>query len=160
MLKKVLLYLDAPLLGKVLIPIVPELEKLFYNPENMDEETKQKVLESALAKVHPGVLDQLSLMIKRGEFVSADGEYSYLKNLWKVRIPLLIIGGEKDSLAPAQTLRTVYRRARSKVRTLKIYGSSSKDSAKYGHFDLIVGKKAKGEVFPRIAKWLKRRHGR
>jgi hypothetical protein len=54
----------------------------------------------------------------------------------------------------------VYRRARSGDRMLRIFGPRSKDSAAYGHFDLIAGKKAREEVFSIIGKWLKQRDGR
>ena len=99
-------------------------------------------------------------MIRVGEFVSAKGDFNYRKKLAKVRIPVLLIGGEKDYLAPPKALRTTYRALGSKDRTLRIFGSRSKDPIKYGHFDLILGKKARKEVYPVIGKWLKRRDRR
>ncbi len=155
--KKIFLYLDGPLLGRLLIPLIPNIEQFFYNSENMDPETKQKFLETALAPVNPGVLDHVIVMIDRGEFVSANGDFSYRKNLTKLRIPILIIGGEKDAVAPPNALRATYRAIKSKDRTRRIFGSRPKDSVAYGHYDLILGKKAKEEVFPLIARWLRRR---
>jgi poly(3-hydroxyalkanoate) synthetase len=96
-------------------------------------------------------------MIKRGEFVSSGGEVNYRKNLAKIRVPMLLIGGEEDKLAPPESIRVVYRNVSSTDRTLRIFGRRSKDSAAYGHFDLILGKKAKREVFPVIARWLRQR---
>lgn len=159
-LKKVFLYLDGPFLGRLLLPLLPELEKLFYNPENIDPKIKEKLLETALSPINPGVLDHLLQMIRVGEFVSAKGDFNYRKKLAKVRIPVLLIGGEKDYLAPPKALRTTHRGLGSKDRTLRIFGSRSKDPIKYGHFDLILGKKAREEVFPVIGKWLKRRDRR
>lgn len=157
LMKKAVLYLNAPLLGRVLVPLLPEIEKLFYNPENIDEETRDKWLEEALAEINPGVLDQLLRMIERGEFVSADGKFSYRQNLGKIQVPLLLIGGEKDKLAPPESMRLVYRAVGSSDRTLRVFGSRSKGSAAYGHVDLILGKKARDEVFPVISQWLKQR---
>jgi len=159
-LKKIFLYLDGPFLERLLLPLLPELEKLFYNPENIDPKIKEKLLETALAPINPGVLDHLLQMIRNGEFVSAKGDFNYRKKLTKVRIPVLLIGGEKDYLAPPKALRTTYRALGSKDRTLRIFGSRSKDPIKYGHFDLILGKKARKEVYPVIGKWLKRRDRR
>ena len=156
-LKKIFLYLDGPFLGRHLIPLVTEIEELFYNPENIEQKVKERFLETALAPINPGVLDHLLLMIRRGEFVSAQGDFSYRKKLAKVRLPVLVIGGKKDLLAPPKALRSSYRALGSKDRTFRIFGSRSKDSAAYGHFDLILGKKAKQEVFPVIGRWLKRR---
>lgn len=159
-LEKIVLYLNGPFLGRLLIPLVPTLEEFFYNPENIDQKVKEKLLEMALSPVNPGVLDHLSQMIRKGEFVSAKGDYSYRKNLAKVRVPVLLIGGEKDPMAPPKALRDTHRALGTKDRTLRIFGSRSKDPVKYGHFDLILGKKAREEVFPVIGKWLRRRDRR
>jgi len=155
--KKILLYLDGPLVKRLLIPRIPDVEKFFYNPENMDQEVQQRFLETALPPVNPGVLDHLIMMVRKGEFVSATGSHSYRKNLAKIRVPVLIIGGEKDAVAPPQVLRATYRELKSRDRTHRIFGSRPKDSVAYGHYDLILGKKAKEEVFPLIGSWLKKR---
>jgi hypothetical protein len=143
----------------MLIPFMPTLERVFYNRENLDDEIKAKLLEEALVDIHPTVLDHLLTMIKRGEFVSADGRFSYRRNLAKVRAPLLLIGGEGDRLAPPEAIRTVHRAVGSKRRTLRIFGPRSKDSAAYGHIDLILGKRAPQDIFPFIADWLRQRDG-
>ena len=155
--RKLFLYLDGPLVGRLLIPMVPKIERFFYNPDNMDQGVKTKFLETVLAPVNPGVLDHITMMARKGEFVSANGDLSYRKNLSRFRIPILLIGGEKDAIAPPNALRATYRAIKSKDRTRRIFGSRPKDSAAYGHYDLVLGKKAKEEVFPLIASWLKRR---
>lgn len=156
--KRVFLYLNGPFFGK-LLPFFPKIERLFYNSENIEDEVKLRFLEEAVTEIHPGVLDHLLLMIKRGEFISAKGTFSYRKNLSRIGLPVLVIGGENDPLAPPASLRTLHRSVGSADRTARIFGPRSKDSAAYGHFDLILGRKAKEEVFPVIAKWLKPRLG-
>ncbi|MBI2985985.1 MAG: alpha/beta fold hydrolase [Deltaproteobacteria bacterium] len=159
-LKRVLLSLNTPFFARLLLPFVPKIERLFYNPENIEEEVKAALLEDALAEVNPGVLDHLLLMIKRGEFVSARGDFSYRRNLAKIQLPILFIGGEGDVLAPPETIRVAHRAVSSKDRTLRIFGPRSKDSIAYGHVDLILGRKAREEVFPVIGRWLKQRDRR
>lgn len=158
-LKKIFLSLNAPFLGRLLIPLVPSIERLFYNPENIEDEVREKLLGDALASINPGVLDHLLLIIKRGEFVSAKGDFSYRKNLAKIQLPLLLIGGEKDMLAPPASIRAVHRAVSSADRTLRVFGPSFRDSTAYGHVDLVLGTRAKDEVFPVIGRWLKKREG-
>jgi len=158
-LKKLFLSLNTPFLGRLLLPLVPKMESLFYNRENIEDEIKEKLLENALADINPGVLEHLLLMIRRGEFVSAKGDFNYRRNLTKVRVPILLIGGEKDALAPPETIKGVHRAIGSADRSLRIFGPRSKDSAAYGHMDLILGKKAGEEVFPVIGRWLRERGG-
>lgn len=159
-LKKIFLYLNTPFFGRFLIPVGPRIERLFYNPDNIDDEIKEKLLEETLVDINPGVLDHLLLMIKQGEFVSAKGDFSYRKNLAKIQLPLLLIGGERDVLAPPEAIRAIYHSVGSADRTLRIFGPRSKDSAAYGHLDLILGKRAKQEVYPVIGRWLKQRDSR
>lgn len=158
-LKRAFLYFNAPFFARLLIPFVPKIERFFYNPENIDEDVKARLLDDALAEIHPGVLDHLLLMIRRGEFVSARGDFSYRKTLGKIRLPILLLGGEGDMLAPPESLRVVHRGVGSKDRTLRIIGAGSKGSS-YGHVDLMAGRKAREEVFPLIGQWLKQRDGR
>lgn len=159
-LKKIFLSVNGPTLARLLIPFVPKLERLLYNPENMEDEIKEKLLEEALTDINPGVLDHLLRMIKQGEFVSAKGDFSYRKNLARIELPLLLIGGEKDPVAPPEAILAVYRRVGSPNRTVRIFGARNKDSAAYGHMDLILGMKAAQEVFPVIGGWLKQRDER
>jgi poly(3-hydroxyalkanoate) synthetase len=156
-LKKLFLYLNGPFLGRLLIPLVPKIEEFFYNQDNIEGEVKEKLLEEALAEINPGILDHLLTMVRRGEFVSAKGDFSYRKNLSDVQVPILLIGGEGDKIAPPEALRSVYRAVTSTDRTLRIFGPRSQDSLAYGHIDLILGKKAKQEVFPVIGRWIKQR---
>lgn len=154
-LKTVFLYLNGPFLGRLLIPLSSKIEGLFYNRDNIEDETKEKLIDDGLVEINAGLLDQLLLLIKRGEFVSAKENFNYRNNLSEIRIPILLIGGEEDKLAPPDAIRTVYRAVGSADRTLRIFGRHSKDSIGYGHTDLILGKRAKEEVFPVIARWLK-----
>lgn len=156
-LKKLFLRLNAPFLGRLFIPLVPKIAELFYNPDNLDEETAQKWLGETLAEINPGLLDQLLLMIQKGEFVAAKGNFNYRKNLAKIQLPLLLIGGESDALAPPEAIKVVHQGVASADRTLRIFGPRSRDSAAYGHVDLILGQKARKEVFPVIGKWLKQK---
>jgi pimeloyl-ACP methyl ester carboxylesterase len=154
-LKKLFLYLNMSFLGRLLIPLIPKIEELFYNRENIHDEIKEKLLEDLLVDINPGILQHLLLIIRRGEFVSAKGDFNYRKNLTQIQIPILLIGGEGDKVAPPSAIRGVYEAVGSADRTLRIFGPRSKDSVAYGHIDLVLGKKALQEVFPVIGKWLK-----
>lgn len=158
-LKKIFLALNGSFLGSHLIPLIPKMEEFFYNRENIEEEIKEKFLADALADINPGMLEHLLTLIKRGEFVSAKGDFSYRKNMAKIQLPLLLIGGEQDQVAPPEAIRAAYGAVGSKDRTLRIFGPRSKDSAAYGHMDLILGKRSREEVYSAIGRWLKQRDG-
>lgn len=156
-LKRFVLYVNGPSLMRFLVPLVPNLEKLFYNPDNMDDEVKEKFFTDALATVNQGVLDHLLVVLERGEVVSSRGGFRYREHLGKIRIPVLVIGGTEDLIAPPKALEQSYTRLGSADRTLKIFGAENKKATAYGHFDLLLGRDAKTEIFPVIGQWLKQR---
>jgi pimeloyl-ACP methyl ester carboxylesterase len=153
-LKKFLLYVTVPVLGQFALPLFSNVEKVFYNPDNMDPLVKGDFLTTTLVPVNRGVLDQIIRMVQKGEAVSADGAISYRDALPKVRVPLLIVGGGEDPIAPPKALEKIYREVGSTDRELMIFWSDPEEDVSYGHFDLILGRKAMKEVFPLIRDWL------
>jgi alpha-beta hydrolase superfamily lysophospholipase len=61
-------------------------------------------------------------------------------------LPLLIVAGEKDDLAPPASVRPAYERSRSRDKTYRIFPC--------GHIDLIVGRDAPLTVWPLVEAWL------
>lgn len=153
MLRNAFLYSNSAGMNKFLF-MVPGLKDVFYNPKNMTPRVTQELLETLLVPVNPGVLDQLITTVKKDEFVSADGTTSYRNALSGIRIPILLIGGGADPIAPPEALKKVYSELASKDRDLMIFWSDPDEDVSYGHFDLILGKNAKTEVFPLIRRWL------
>ncbi len=137
---------------------LPGFRDMFYNPGNLEPRVAQALLEELLIPVNPGVLEQLVTMVEKDEFVSADGETSYRDTLSSIRLPVLIVGGGVDPIAPPGALKKVYQELASEDRDLMIFWSDPDEDVSYGHFDLILGKKAKTEVFPLVRRWLEARN--
>jgi len=137
--------------------MLPGFKDTFYNPRNLGPRAAQALMEELLVPVNPGVLDHLVTIVEKDEFVSADGAVSYRDMLTGIRVPVLIIGGGEDPIAPPEALRNVYDEVASEDRDLMIFWSDPDEDVSYGHFDLILGKKAEDEVFPLIRRWLESR---
>ena len=152
-LRKALLYWNSSGVNRLLF-MVPGFREVFYNPRNMDPQVAQQLLETLLIPVNPGVLEQVITVVDKDEFVSADGATSYRDALSNVRIPVLLVGGAADLIAPPEALKKVYSELASEDRDLMIFWSDPGEDTSYGHFDLILGRKAEKEVFPLIRRWL------
>ena len=150
---------SGPGIHKLLL-LMPGFEDIFYNPRNMAPEVKEELLNSVLTPVNRGVLDHLAVMVENGEFVSADAATSYRAALSDVRIPVLVMGGAADPIAPPEALRTLHSELASEDRELTIAEPDSDEDGSYGHFDLILGRNAKAEVFPVIRTWLEAHDGK
>ena len=158
LLRSSLLHMNSSGLNRLLF-FMPWFEDAFYNRKNMAQSVRQELLDTALTPVNPGVLDQIVTTVERDEFVSADGKTSYRDTLSGITIPVLLVGGGADSIAPPEALRQVYRELGSEDRDLMIFWPDPGEDMSYGHFDLILGRKAKDEVFPLIRKWLEAKAG-
>jgi polyhydroxyalkanoate synthase len=98
-------------------------------------------------------------MIRTGEFKRADGSYNYTRNLGKVTVPVLLLSGQVDNLAPPEVVRYAYDQVASTDKTYRMFGRVNGYRANYGHNDLVLGIRARDEVFPLIADWLTERAG-
>ncbi len=158
LLRTTLLHMNSSGLNRLLF-IMPWFEDAFYNRRNMAQSVRQELLDNGLTAVNPGVLDQIVTAVERDEFVSADGQTSYREMLPAITLPVLLVGGGADAIAPPEALQQVYRELGSEDRDLMIFWPDPVEDVSYGHFDLILGRKAGDEVFPLIRRWLEAKAG-
>jgi len=137
-------------LGQIKSPV----DILFYNAENVELPTLTALFLNASENVSPPTIDQLLKMVETGELVSADGKFNYSKSLDKIKVPILLIAGKVDNMASPEAVRYVYRAVSSTDKQIRVFGLANGDSIDYGHDDLVIGKRAKKEVFPVIRRWI------
>ncbi len=73
-------------------------------------------------------------------------ESSYVDEFEKLDLPLLVVAGANDDLAPPQSVRPGFERSRSRD---KMY-----QALPLGHIDLLVGRDAPLMTWPLVMKWL------
>ena len=64
-------------------------------------------------------------------------------------VPLLVVAGRHDDLAPPRSVRPGYERSLSKDKTYRILS--------HGHLDLLVGRDAPQTTWPLLETWLGKR---
>ena len=69
------------------------------------------------------------------------GAIPYAKRLAQFNKPLLVIGGDKDGLAPPALVEELYDRAQTSQKNLCIAGAAD-EGIHFGHMDLLVGRQA------------------
>ncbi len=75
--------------------------------------------------------------------------YDYEERFEKMDLPLLVLSGSNDDLAPPASVRPAYERSRSSDKTYR--------TAPLGHIDLLVGRDAPLSTWPLVSKWLTKR---
>lgn len=87
--------------------------------------------------------------------------YSYKDHINEFKIPVLMITGGGDKLAPPEEISYVCNHIGTKEEDKECIIFSVTDdtpgTCDYGHLDINYGEKAKEEVYPFIYKWLKER---
>lgn len=144
--------MSMPLQGYV--PGTP-LERLLYNPENMSREAWRRLIAIGTGDVSAGLWLQLVNMTESGRFESFDGTIDYRRDMAKIQNPILVVAGKVDRIATPPAVRDGYR-ALGGHKEWFLAAEENGLVADYGHMDLLVGKRAATELFPRVLQFLDR----
>jgi poly(3-hydroxyalkanoate) synthetase len=121
--------------------------------ENMEPEVVRRAMANVPADISGGVGRQFARWISTNTFTSYDGAFDYRVPLAGVRIPVLLLAGSRDLLAPPMAVARAKEHLGGPVKFL-VAGRAHGFGADYGHADLILGRKAPDEIFPLVEAFL------
>ncbi|MFO0725784.1 MAG: alpha/beta fold hydrolase [Myxococcota bacterium] len=146
---------SAPLLT----PLAPVLHRVGGRWETLLEmnppASLRHIFASIFEDVSGGVLRQMLTWVRHpdGALLGTDG-FVYEQHFDRIRVPLLLIAGARDLLAPPEAVGWVRDRAKNAEITWILAAKANGFSADYGHGDLVLGERAPEEIFPPIVAWL------
>lgn len=114
----------------------------------------RRVMANLASDIAPGVMAQFSRWFRGGGVMTRKDGSSYEDNFSKIQTPFLFIAGSHDFVAPVDSLKHVYDRISSEDKTFMVVGKECGFASEYGHGDLVIGKNAPEEIFPRVVDWL------
>ena len=141
-------------LGSVFGDLGTPMDKLFYNGKNIDTETLKRLHYLVEEEISSGQLKQLLNMVRSERFSSLDGSIDYTSRLGQVNTPIYCLVGTVDNMATIGAVQYVFREIGSSNKQYGLFGRVNGHRNDYGHDDIIIGKHAKEEVYPRIVEWL------
>jgi pimeloyl-ACP methyl ester carboxylesterase len=142
--------LGIPIAG----PILYIAAKKLPVARSVDAPILRRIMASLAADIAPGVMRQVASWFDNGGTITRLDATPYDESFIRITAPLLLIAGSDDLLAPPDAVRYAYERAGSADKTYVVMGPKSGARSEYGHGDLVVGKHAPDEVFPKVAAWL------
>lgn len=77
------------------------------------------------------------------------GAQDYVERFEAMDLPLLVLAGNNDDLAPPASVRPGYERSRSKDKTYR--------TVPLGHIDLLMGRDAPRSTWPMVSRWIEKR---
>ncbi len=87
---------------------------------------------------------------------SATGTFDYDEGWRSLEVPLLVMLGDKDVLVPPDDGRVAFDRSGSADKALVVFDDYT-HGTHWGHLDLVLGRHAPAQVWPRVSSWMKAR---
>lgn len=143
----------APLAGWVHPPGSAQV----INPRNIEGRVIRRALYNLVGDLPRDQLAGFLGWLEHDTFDAADGRADYRARLGDVRTPMLFLAGSQDRLAPPAAVREAFDRLGAEDKTFVVLGPEEGCVEHYGHGDLILGRRAPTEVYPRVAEWLEAR---
>lgn len=143
------------LVGRVVTPY----ERFNVWSSNIDPSVWRRISQRGFHAVSPPVMVQLASAMRPGGLRSRDGATSYVEGLARATAPLLALGGDRDAQCPPDAVRGTFDAVGSSRREIRFFGIGHGHADHYGHFDLLMGRRARAEVFPHIDAWLDEHDG-
>lgn len=129
-------------------------DEILFNPENLDEPVRKLMYRHGTSAMTRGELGQLGTSLTEGRFVSADGSRDHAAALSVLDVPLLVVAGRADAIAPPDRVEPWTTNAASAERHFEVLGRANGHRHDYGHLDMVVGVDAPTDVHPLLIGFL------
>ncbi len=135
-------------------PILPA-EKMNMWRFNLERAITRDLLANGFGIIPFRLLDDLATTFKPGGFSRKGGAIRYLERADAFRLPICLIAGSRDAQCPVEAVRETARRLTNAAeKEVLCVGSEFGSYHEYGHFDLIIGRRAETEVWPSILRFI------
>ncbi|MFO0947507.1 MAG: alpha/beta fold hydrolase [Planctomycetota bacterium] len=128
--------------------------RVFFNEQNVDSTILAGVENFASDMPSIGLVQQYIDLCRVGTLRDASRRRRYVDGLNKIQCPYLIVSGAEDRIAPPSVQQEILDRVSSPQRYLLILGKQNGFRTDYGHSDSLLGRNAREEVYPVLARWL------
>jgi hypothetical protein len=129
-------------------------DRFFFNQDNVDPKIARKMFSKNWESIPIPLLRQIKTAFDTAGLLSHDKSIIYAEKLGCITIPMLAIAGSKDLQTPPAGVAAVA----SKIPGCKYVclgcNAESGEPRHYGHFDLIVGRHAKTDVWNLVDEFL------
>jgi pimeloyl-ACP methyl ester carboxylesterase len=133
----------------------PPVSQIAINGRNVTRPVLRRILVNVVENISPGVLLQVGSWITNDTFAALDGAVDYREALARCRQPALFVAASDDRIAPPAVVESAAAAWGGPAEVAHV-GIASSACCDYGHSDLLFGRSAPEEVFPRVAAWLER----
>lgn len=141
----------APLVERIPIPNV----RMHVHPSNIEAKVVRNIYTRVMTNVPVSLLRSLATTFEPEGLRSRDGRIRFVERASRYPWPLLLFAGSADRQAPPLSVEhTAHLFAQQTVGPV-YFGRAHGHADDYGHYDIVLGRRAPEEVWPRIVDWLR-----
>ncbi|MCB9609271.1 MAG: alpha/beta hydrolase [Polyangiaceae bacterium] len=122
-------------------------------PSNVEAPLNRRLHANAFETIPTALLEQLSSAFEPTGLSSRDGSVRYLEPRQALQTPTLLVAGSHDPQATLEAIRASATLLGDAAQVLEL-GRSQGCRDEYGHWDLLIGRRAPQEVWPKLLGWL------
>ncbi len=138
-----------------LLAFVPRrVLELQINIEQADRRVLRRTATTAMSPVGVRLLLHFADWIAHRRWTSEDQRVDYRAAITEIATPTLVVAGSLDRLCPPWMVKLAFDLLPGDDKQFFEAGPVSGLSAGYSHIDLVFGRNAPTEIFPRIVGWL------
>lgn len=127
-------------------------DELFFCSDNIDNNVARELFQKNWEPVCTSLLSQIRTAFTHTGLLSCPGNKTYTETLKNITTPMLCIAGSNDEQCTSADMEKAASLMPNS--TFICVGKKFGQLHEYGHFDLIVGRDAKKDVWDRIIKFL------
>lgn len=150
-----MVHLLAPLLGRVPTP----LEAFQVSFTNIEPELIRRLHARCFHSVPVSLLRSLATTFEERGLCNRDRTLFYLEEARRFSVPVRLIAGTADRQVSVGAVRHTASILGGKSE-VRVFGTDFGHGDEYGHWDLLLGRRAETEVWPALADWLENHPGR
>jgi alpha-beta hydrolase superfamily lysophospholipase len=143
------MHFAAPLLARVADPIVG----FNFWLSNVEPEIVRRIYASAFGTISTALLSSLATTFDPRGFCTRDASVHFLEVASRFVVPLRLVAASRDRQVSVEAVRHTARLVGGPVEVV-VHGRVRGDLDEYGHWDMLVGRRAMHEVWPGVSAFL------
>jgi pimeloyl-ACP methyl ester carboxylesterase len=126
----------------------------FWHPDNFDAGIVRFMMRRGVEDLPRSLLIEFAHWYEAKRMSDRYDLFSFGDQLERIQTPIFVIAGSRDRLTPPADLERLVARLGSRDKSYFLAGHASGLAHEYSHVDLVLGRHAPDEIYPRVTQWL------
>ena len=145
----------APFAGILATNVLPTLIRdWFWHPDNFDIGIVRFMMSRGVEDLPRSLLIEFARWYEAKRMSDRYDLFSFGDHLERIEAPVFVIAGSRDRLTPPADLERLVARWARGDKSYFVAGHASGLDHEYSHVDLVLGRHAPDEIYPRVTEWL------